>query len=41
LAVNNRLTLWVGAGIVVESDPEAELAETLDKARAFTRLSAP
>lgn len=30
-----RLTYHAGAGIVVESDPEAELAETLDKARVI------
>ena len=30
-----RLTYHAGAGIVVESDPEAELAETLDKSRVI------
>jgi para-aminobenzoate synthetase component 1 len=34
---DGRLTLWVGGGIVADSLPEAELAETWDKARAFSR----
>jgi len=33
-----QLVLWVGGGIVADSDPEAELAETWDKARAFSRV---
>lgn len=36
---NDELTLWVGGGIVVDSDPEAELAETVVKAAAFASLS--
>jgi anthranilate/para-aminobenzoate synthase component I len=36
-----QLTLWVGGGIVVDSVPEAELDETVVKARAFSRLEAP
>jgi para-aminobenzoate synthetase component 1 len=36
---NGRLTLWVGGGIVADSVPEEELAETWAKAAAFTRLS--
>ncbi len=35
------LTLWVGGGIVADSRPTAELAETWDKARAFSRALAP
>jgi para-aminobenzoate synthetase component 1 len=35
----DRLTLSVGGGIVADSVPEAELAETEAKARAFTALS--
>jgi anthranilate/para-aminobenzoate synthase component I len=31
------LTLWVGGGIVADSLPAAELAETWDKAQAFSR----
>jgi para-aminobenzoate synthetase component 1 len=34
---DERLTLWVGGGIVADSQPAAELAETWDKARAFSR----
>jgi len=34
-----HLSLQVGSGIVADSDPELELAETRDKARAFRRLS--
>jgi anthranilate/para-aminobenzoate synthase component I len=37
----DRLTLWVGGGIVVDSSPEAELEETSVKARAFARLATP
>jgi anthranilate/para-aminobenzoate synthase component I len=33
------LTLWVGGGIVADSEPEAELAETESKAEAFTRIA--
>jgi para-aminobenzoate synthetase component 1 len=36
LVRDGQLTLWVGGGIVADSTPEAELAETWDKARAFT-----
>jgi para-aminobenzoate synthetase component 1 len=32
-----RLTLWVGGGVVADSTPAGELAETWDKARAFSR----
>ena len=35
---DQRLTLWVGGGIVADSEPEAELAETDAKAQAFARL---
>jgi anthranilate/para-aminobenzoate synthase component I len=34
------LTLWVGGGIVADSDPEDELDETRDKAQAFVRALA-
>ena len=34
----DQLTLWVGGGIVADSVPEQELAETWDKARAFQSL---
>jgi anthranilate synthase component 1 len=34
-----QLTLWVGGGIVADSVPEQELAETVAKARAFARLA--
>jgi len=34
---DGRLTLWVGGGVVADSTPEGELAETWDKARAFRR----
>jgi len=37
---DERLTLWVGGGIVADSQPAAELAETWDKARAFSRALA-
>ena len=37
---DERLTLWVGGGIVADSQPVAELAETWDKARAFSRALA-
>jgi para-aminobenzoate synthetase component 1 len=33
-----RLSLRVGSGIVADSDPELELAETRDKAQAFRRF---
>jgi anthranilate/para-aminobenzoate synthase component I len=32
---------WAGGGIVADSDPDAELQETLDKARAMLTLSTP
>lgn len=35
---NDTLTLWVGGGIVVDSQAEEELAETTAKAQAFARL---
>ncbi|MEM6931928.1 MAG: chorismate-binding protein, partial [Myxococcota bacterium] len=35
-----ELCLPVGAGIVADSTPDAEWAETLDKARFFTSLPA-
>ncbi|HEY0708903.1 MAG TPA: chorismate-binding protein, partial [Polyangia bacterium] len=35
------LTLWVGGGVVVDSTPEGELAETEVKARAFASLVTP
>lgn len=35
---NAQLDYFVGAGIVADSDPEAEWQETLDKATAFTQL---
>ncbi len=35
---DQRLTLWVGGGIVADSQPEAELAETDAKAQAFAQL---
>jgi para-aminobenzoate synthetase component 1 len=40
VAVGSRLTLHVGGGIVADSEPEAELRETEDKAEAFARLCA-
>jgi para-aminobenzoate synthetase component 1 len=40
LVRDGRLVLWVGGGIVADSSPEAELAETWDKARAFSRVLA-
>ncbi len=36
---DGRLTLWVGGGIVVDSEPAAELRETDAKAEAFQRLA--
>ena len=39
-AAGGLLSLHVGGGIVADSDPEAELAETWDKARAFRALCA-
>jgi len=41
LISDQRLTLWVGGGIVADSEPAAELAETWDKARAFSRALDP
>jgi para-aminobenzoate synthetase component I len=38
LVDDGRLTLWVGGGVVADSVPEEELAETEIKARAFARL---
>jgi len=38
---DERLTLWVGGGIVADSQPAAELAETWDKAQAFSRALGP
>ena len=35
---DGRLTLSVGGGVVADSTPEAELAETEAKARAFSAL---
>jgi para-aminobenzoate synthetase component I len=35
---DQRLTLWVGGGIVADSQPAAELSETWDKAQAFSRV---
>ncbi len=35
MIANNELTLWVGGGVVADSDPDAELAETNAKAAAF------
>jgi para-aminobenzoate synthetase component 1 len=35
-----RLSLSVGGGVVIDSTPEAELAETEVKARAFARVCA-
>jgi len=35
LVVGDRAWVWAGAGIVAESDPDAEYAETGDKQRAF------
>ncbi|HTO54262.1 MAG TPA: anthranilate synthase component I family protein [Myxococcota bacterium] len=37
LAVAGSLELHLGGGIVADSDPEAELRETLDKGRGFAR----
>ena len=41
LISDQRLTLWVGGGIVADSEPAAELAETWDKALAFSRALDP
>jgi len=38
LVTGSDLLLWVGGGIVIDSVPEDELAETEAKARAFSRL---
>jgi len=40
LVAGGRLSLFVGGGVVIDSTPEAELAETEIKARAFARLCA-
>jgi para-aminobenzoate synthetase component 1 len=40
LVRDGRLTLWVGGGIVADSTPAGELAETWDKAQAFSRVLA-
>ena len=37
-ASSGRLVLWVGGGIVIDSDAGAEFIETETKARAFRRL---
>jgi len=37
---DGQLSLWVGGGVVADSTPESELAETWDKARAFSRALA-
>jgi para-aminobenzoate synthetase component 1 len=39
LVRGEELTLWVGGGIVADSDPLAELEETVIKARAFDSLA--
>jgi para-aminobenzoate synthetase component 1 len=39
LVYDGRMTLWVGGGVVADSSPEAELAETEVKAVAFARLT--
>jgi anthranilate/para-aminobenzoate synthase component I len=41
LVREERLVLWVGGGIVADSVPEEELAETRDKAEAFRRALHP
>jgi para-aminobenzoate synthetase component 1 len=38
VAARGRLHLHLGGGIVADSDPDAELAETRDKGRAFAEL---
>jgi para-aminobenzoate synthetase component 1 len=38
VASHDMLSLHLGAGIVADSDPEAELRETRDKGRAFARF---
>jgi para-aminobenzoate synthetase component I len=35
---DGQMTLWVGGGVVFDSNPAAELAETNAKAQAFSRL---
>ena len=37
VAVGGELQLHLGGGIVADSDPEGELAETRDKGRGFAR----
>jgi len=37
VAVGGELSLHLGGGIVADSDPAAELAETRDKGRGFAR----
>ena len=37
VAARGELQLHVGGGIVADSDPERELAETRDKGRGFAR----
>jgi anthranilate/para-aminobenzoate synthase component I len=40
--VENRIHLWVGGGIVWDSEPEAEIEESWVKARPLlARLAAP
>jgi len=39
LVRDGRLTVSVGGGVVAESTPDAELAETNVKARAFAALA--
>ncbi len=41
LVRGGRLSVSVGSGIVADSQPEAELAETEAKARAFSALGRP
>jgi len=38
---DNKISLRTGAGIVSDSDPVAELAETEDKARGLLRALGP
>ncbi len=39
LCERNQISLWVGGGIVADSEPAAELAETEVKAQAFAALA--